>query len=593
MEFLSYWLIVSLSEAQAEIFNMARISDKTNGFFPAADGWVRGWLWRVGMGLMVSCLGYAQDPLIPADPVDLPAPVEEQGKKTALGFGLPPEANPNGKIEQLPQAPEPPPAPSLANPGPNPGPNPPVLPDLVQFPPSLETLPLMETLNGTLLPAPAALGDGTLTDLPTVDEDEAPADNILLTKPWRSAPGAMAGGGQSPGILSASSRTFSGFTTAIPSPFGQEDSALDGWIPSPFGNDDSFLDRFGFSASLSGTYDSNPSLGVDSPDDSGHGDFSMTLGGSAGYSSRGSEWTYSLNYGGGYTEYFTQSELNGFKQSAGASVNYQGGPLSASLDIGVGFGSGANRYYQAVVDEVSLSYSLNAAYRYSPKTSFIGNFSQNLTNPDGGFGATGSFNLGASAIWHYSPLTQFGPGIRYSLLSGDTQQDRHSIGPTMTLNYRPTNKVTLNSQVGLDFSEYEDGQTTGPSVSSSVALNYRASRLWSMDLSLSRGFEASGFAPGQYEERTSLRLGYNRRIRNATWSVGASYENSGYESPDDVVGGAVGSGDYLSLDTSLGMRVFANTCAASLFLRYSGQNGGSSSRSGDSFQAGFSISRGF
>jgi hypothetical protein len=114
-----------------------------------------------------------------------------------------------------------------------------------------------------------------------------------------------------------------------------------------------------------------------------------------------------------------------------------------------------------------------------------------------------------------------------------------------------------------------------------------------MDLSLSRGFEASGFAPGQYEERTSLRLGYNRRIRNATWSVGASYENSGYESPDDVVGGAVGSGDYLSLDTSLGMRVFANTCAASLFLRYSGQNGGSSSRSGDSFQAGFSISRGF
>jgi hypothetical protein len=566
---------------------MSQISHKTKDLFTAADGWFGVRMWWVGIGLVVSSPLFAQDPLVPADPADPPVPSGGQGKKAALGFGLQPGANSNGVVERIPQAPGSSPALGFGHSGPNPS----LLPDPAEFSPSSETPPLMETLDGTLLPAPAVLGDRTLSDPPAADGVEAPADSF--TKPWRSSPGAGEGGALAPGILSANSRMFSGFTTGIPSPFGGGDSLFDGWVPSPYGQDDSLLDGLGFSASLTGTYDSNPSLDFGSPDDSGHGDFSMTLGGSAGYRSKGSEWTYSLSYGGSYTEYFSQSELSGYSQTAGASVNYQGGPWIASFDLGVGFGSGVNRYYQAVVDEVTLGYSLNAVYEYSQKTSFMGNFSQSLTNPDGGFTATGSSNLGVSALWRFSPLTQFGPGIRYSFQSGDTQQDRHSIGPMMTLNYRPSSKLTLNSQVGVDFSEYEDGQTTDPSVSASVGLGYRPSRLWGMDLSLNRGFEASRYASGQYEERTSLRVGYNRRIRAATWSLGVSYEHSSFEAPDDVVDGAIGSGDYMSFDTSLSMRVFANTCAASLFLRYIGQNGSNSSGTGDSFQAGLSISRGF
>lgn len=420
--------------------------------------------------------------------------------------------------------------------------------------------------------------DAQATEEPSSAGNQAPEENRILASPWWSFPGAAGGVAQIPGILSADSRTFSGFTTGIPSPYGWDQALLDG---------------FGFSVSLTGTYDSNPSLGYGSPDDSGQGDFSMSLGGSAAYRTSGTDWTYGLNYGGSYNQYFSQSDLSGYNQSAGASVNYDGGPFTASLNLGVGFGSGANRYYESVVDEVTFNYSLNAAYQYSPKTSFTGNFSQSLTSPDGGFAATGSFNLGASALWRYSPLTQFGPGVRYSRQSGDTQQDRTSIGPTMTVNYKLSKKVSLNSQVGLDFNQYEDGETADPSLSAAIALDYRASSLWGMNVSLNSGTQASGYASGQYEQRTSLRVGYNRRIRRASWNLGVSYENSGFEAPDDVAGGANSGRDYMSFDTSLGMPVFANTCSASWFFRYSGQGGGTTGSTGDSYQTGFSISRGF
>lgn len=403
-------------------------------------------------------------------------------------------------------------------------------------------------------------------------------DDSFAANSWWNFPGATLGSAQAPGVISSSNQTFSGFTN--------------GFMPSPYGWDNSLLDGLAFSASLSGTYDSNPSLGLAGANNSG-GDFFMTLGGTAAYRSPGREWNYGLNYSGSYNQYFSQSDLSGYNQNAGASLNYQGGPLTASFNLGVGFGSGANRYYQSEVDETSVNYSFNASYQYSPKTILTGNFSQSLTSSDGGFGDTGSFSLSASALWIYSARTQFGPGIRYSSQSGDTQLDRTSIGPTMTVNYLLSQKLSLNSQVGLDFAEFEGGESADTSMSASIGLNYRASELWGMNLSLNSGTQASPSAAGQYEQRTSLRVGYDRRIRRASWNVGVSYENSGFDAPSTVVGGANGSRDFLSFDTSLSMPVFADTTAARIFFRYSDETGGNAIAQGDSYQIGFSLSRGF
>jgi hypothetical protein len=318
----------------------------------------------------------------------------------------------------------------------------------------------------------------------------------------------------------------------------------------------------------------------------------MTLGGTVNYLSRASTWTYGARYTGGYSQYFNQSDLSGYNQSAGASLNYDGGPLTASFNVGIDFGSGANRYYESVVDEISYNYGLNARYRISRKTSLTGDLSQRITSASGsGNSDTESLDLGTSALWKYSPLTEFGPGIRFTSRSGDSSQDRTSIGPTVTVNYQLSKKVSLNSRVGMDFARYEDGENPDPSLYTSIAFNYRASSLWSMNLSLLRDTQASYSSAGEFEEFLALRLGYNRRIRRANWSLGMGWETRSTDDP----GGATSSQadrDYLTLDTALSMPVFADTCSASIFMRYSDQSG-ASNQSWDSLQTGFSISRSF
>jgi hypothetical protein len=522
-----------------------------------------------------------------------------QADSGGLGFGNSNPAPPEG-APPAPQAPPPPvvPVPAEAGFGITPGTTQEVPPDpfansaSTEIPstdvPSSEPIPIVENPLDPFAQFPP---ESSPLELPPESEPKptVPANDNPFWQ-WLSAPGAPAGTGP-PGVLSAgNTNTFSGFVSGAPGTMDRLNDLLDG---------------FGFSAAITGTYDTNASRGYGVPgqigqpvlpgqpsQDSG-GDFFATLSGSAAYRTQGSEWTYGLNYSGSYSEYFSQSELSGYNQSAGGSVNYQGGPLTASLNAGISFGSGANRYYQSVVDEISYNYGLNAAYRYSRKTTITGNFSQSFSNANGGFSDVGSFNAGLSALWQYSSRTQFGPGIRYSQQSGDTQEDLRSIGPTMTVNYRLSEKVSLNSQVGLDFNEYGSGESTDPSFSAAIAASYRISSLSNMNLSLNRGQTASASSAGRFEERTSMRVGYTRKIRRASWNLGASYEFTSFDAPETVAGASPGDRNYLSLDSSLGMPVFANTCSASIFTRYSDESGGGTSANGDSFQVGFSLGRSF
>ena len=366
-----------------------------------------------------------------------------------------------------------------------------------------------------------------------------------------------------------------------------------GALPFDNGLGGTLLDGLGLSAFLSGTYDTNPSQGNGSSTGGGGGDFFLTLGGTAAYRSKASDWTYGLRYTGSYNQYFKQTRLSGYNQNAGASVNYQGGPLSAGLDVGLNFGSGANRYYEDVVKELSVNVGLSARYQFSRKTAFTGNLSQRFTSASGGSSSdTGAFNARVAALWRYSSLTEFGPGLSYSVDGGSTQQKLTSIGPTLTANYKLSTKVSINSLIGLEFSQYEDGQTSDPWVSASIGANYQASSLWGMNLSFDRNVSSDPGSDGQFNESTSLRLGYNRKIRRAALNLGVSLQNSSYHAPDTVVLVRPDS-NYLNFDSSIGMPIFANSCNASVFARYSDQNSDSGSNSFDSFQAGFSLSRSF
>jgi hypothetical protein len=242
---------------------------------------------------------------------------------------------------------------------------------------------------------------------------------------------------------------------------------------------------------------------------------------------------------------------------------------------------------------------LSGRYKVGPKTSVVGNFDYSPSSGSGtGYGDTSSYNFGLSGMWQYSPRTEFGPGIRYSYSTGDTQQGRSSLGPTLNVNYKVSKKTSLTSQVGLNFAEYENGQSADPSVSTSIAFNWMASSLWGMNLSLLRDVQADPTSAGAFYESTSLRVGYHRKIRRAAFNLGMSYQFSDAVVPDGVATGGRPNRDSLNFDSSLGMPVFANTCNASVFVRYTDQSGGytttgTTGDSWDSFQLGFSISRSF
>ncbi len=376
---------------------------------------------------------------------------------------------------------------------------------------------------------------------------------------------------------------------AAPSGFSPLPGAPGGLAGIPAGN---IFDGLSASTSLSGTYDSNV---TQSPGDSVSpvtDDFILSLGGSVNYLSKASEWTFGGNYRGSYNQYFSQTDFSGYSHGGGVVANYEGGRFAATVTAGFDFDQGSNRNYSsAFVERTNYNFGGTARYRLSAKTSLQGNVGQSYSTASGGnFDDTESFDAGISALWRYSPLTELGPGLRYTYRSGSSQTGRSSIGPTLNVNYKLSTKVALTSRVGMDFASYDDGGSADPTVSASIGLNYEASKLWGMNFSLFRDTQADPSVAGAFTEITSLRLGYHRKVRRATLNLGLGYDANRLENP-----GAAASGsdrDFFTIDGSLGMAVFSNTSFASIFIRY-GDQSSSGSGSYDSVQAGVSISRSF
>jgi hypothetical protein len=369
-------------------------------------------------------------------------------------------------------------------------------------------------------------------------------------------------------------------------------AAPTGFVGGFGGPVDSLMDGFSGSVSLSGVYDSNLRQGGGGAG-ANTDDFTLSLGGNVGYRTQGRDWVGGGSYRASYSEYFDNSSFSGFNHGAGLFAGFQGPKLNAMYNLGIGFDRGANRYYGDFVERTSITQSLSASYRISPKTSLAANMGYSFSSADGAaYGDTQSFSAGLSALWRYSPLLQVGPGIRYGLATGQRQPDRHSFGPSLNANYTLTTKISLTSTVGLGFVEYSGRPSSDTSMFASLGANYRASDLWGMNLSLHRDAQADPAVAGGFNEITAIQIGYNRRIRRASFGLSLGYEHNSFENP----GGAVanrGDSDYWSISTSLGMPLFANTVSSSVFASYREETSGRAGSSWDGYQIGFSLARGF
>ena len=339
----------------------------------------------------------------------------------------------------------------------------------------------------------------------------------------------------------------------------------------------------------------------------------FTLSATAGIDeNRGSPQNFSSNstFGGtsssSLNQNYNQTNFNRLNRSASLLGNYAGGHLSLSANIGYDSDRQSNNYSSAlntsVLETTSLNAGASARYQISSKTSLTGNFTERSTTAtSGNYGDTSSYSIGTAGLWRYSPLTEIGPGVHYmydtntaSSTYGGSKIGRTSIGPTLNLNYKLDVKVSLTSQVGFDFSRYDNGQSADPTISGSLGLNYQASSLWGMNLAMSRNVQADPTNVGAFYQNNSLRLGYNRKLLRNTLSLGASYQASSSIVPAGVRNSRPNT-DMLSLDSSLRIPLFADKGSASVFVRYNDQSGvnssyGSYGNSWNAFQSGFTLS---
>lgn len=354
------------------------------------------------------------------------------------------------------------------------------------------------------------------------------------------------------------------------------------------------LDGFSCGAVFTTLYDSNvtqsPGLPVAPVED----DIVMSIAPSVRYRSLGKEWFVAAQAGFAYNEYFELSQYSGFDYHAGFQVGYDGPKLNTTFGFNYSFDQGVNRYYSSFIEQNSFSTSLSASYELSAKTSLDSSVGFSWNDPTtGASGGTENFNLQTAAMWQATPLIRIGPGIRYSMQSGDYQSDRTTLGPILRANYRLSTKVSLNSQLGLDFVEYKGaGGGSDESVSASIGLNYQASRLWGLSFSLLRATEADGSTPGAYREVLSIQTGVHRRIRRATLQLSLGWETNDYVRPVAALG-TPGSRDFLTIGSTLSMPVFSNRAVASVFFRYANEDSAAFTQSWDGCQFGFSIGASF
>lgn len=353
----------------------------------------------------------------------------------------------------------------------------------------------------------------------------------------------------------------------------------------------------GFSASgtLSSSYDSNVTQGDGSSTAPRESDFILSPGANIIYATEGRHWIFGANYGLNYDQYLEQDDYSGLNQKFSAFAGYRGGRFILTYTNGFDASRGVNRFYsvegqQPIIETFSYQNILVGRYTLSPKTSIVGTaLLQNSDVQTKGYSDTSAFDANLAALWSMSALTDIGPGVRYTLRSGDNQQDRTGIGPTLNLNYQLSTKVAVRSRVGVQFVETDT--TSDTAATWSVAMKYQASMLWSANLSLFRDSQADPSRPGVFNNVTTCRFGYQRKVRRLTLNTGINYELNRREQTDEDV--PSNDYNYLTFDSSLLIPIISDDTDLILSVRYRDLSAKGDRVSWNGVQSGIGIAKRF
>ena len=107
-----------------------------------------------------------------------------------------------------------------------------------------------------------------------------------------------------------------------------------------------------------------------------------------------------------------------------------------------------------------------------------------------------------------------------------------------------------------------------------------------------RDTQATLFAGGGFDEVSSFRFGYTRKIRSARLNLGVSYEDREPQGSTQVVSGFRDSG-YLNYTASLGLPVFGDEVDLSLDLAWRDFDSADTLQSWNGLQSGLSLAWSF
>jgi hypothetical protein len=276
--------------------------------------------------------------------------------------------------------------------------------------------------------------------------------------------------------------------------------------------------------------------------------------------------------------------MGGLNYSLATGIGYDGGKWQVGVDLGSALTNGGNRYLGDYSELLEYRSAFNASYQISPKTRLDGSLSYRLADPQSGNGLrTEALETIFTGLWKYSRLLELGPGIRYRWDSSEGTDDRVTVGPLLRTRYRLTGKTALDSDLGINFFDTEDGGSdTAPFAR--LGVHYEMTRVWTFDFSL--GNDSVADEAGGYRDTFRVRAGVSRPIRRANWRFGLGYEKL---NRDNVVLD-VGDTKSFSVDTALMMKVFGEKADAELFVLWREQQedgGGSGDWSGT--QVGLSL----
>src|SRR5690606_609280 len=150
--------------------------------------------------------------------------------------------------------------------------------------------------------------------------------------------------------------------------------------------------------------------------------------------------------------------------------------------------------------------------------------------------------------------------------SGERNVDRSTYSPLIRAKYRLTTKVAFDGSVGVSFFDYANGASADSAVFTSLGLHYKASRFWSMNLSVLNDSVTDESIVGAFRETFTVRMGIDRKISRAKLGVGLSYESIERYRP---TGGLIGADtESFAIDSLLTVPLMGDKAEATVFARW-------------------------